>query len=139
MGDIRFERDRSLGGGKIRNRTRDAPVGDFLGRLWTLFGRPESIDDSGFTYGIRDRETGLRFYAYSGASGPAFGGSPKGAKQLAPVLRAFEALLDSTPLSDCSIEIPAGTGRVTFGVEHGAPFERITHGKPRSFKRQIAK
>jgi hypothetical protein len=139
MANVRFEPDPSVEGDKIRNRARDAPVGDFLGRLWTLFGPPRSIDDSGFTYGVRDRQTGLRFTAYSGPSGPAFGGSPKEVRKLAPVLDAFEDLLERTPLSDCSIEIPTSTRRVMIGVENGAPFSKTVHDKPQPFKSEIAK
>lgn len=40
MVDERFVRDPSVDGDKVRNRPGEAPAGDFLGRLWTLFGTP---------------------------------------------------------------------------------------------------
>lgn len=33
--------------------------GDFLSRLWALFGPPNGVGHEGFYYDLRDRETGL--------------------------------------------------------------------------------
>jgi hypothetical protein len=129
----RFERihDPSFPGGLLRHREtgpvvseRSEPA-DFLGRLWTLFGPPDPCDD-GFEYGVRDRRTGLVFTAYSAASRPAYGGAPSDEAALGPVIDAFEALVDATPLSDCAheyaLDADAGGGRVRIGIARGRWF-----------------
>lgn len=128
----RFEKGGTdIRGGKLRNRydlaggapgRSDAP-GDFLARLWTLLGPPDEVGDEGFAYRLRDRETGVSFTAYSGASGPAYGGARRDAAVLAPVLDDFDRLLDATPLADCSVEYGSGPGRVRVGASGGRPFE----------------
>jgi len=135
----RFVRDPSVDGDKLRNRPGDAPAGDFLGRLWTLFGAPDLVGDSGFTYGLRDRQTGLGFTAYSGPSGPAYGGDPRQARALAPVLDDFDALVDAAPLADCALEFPARSGRFVIGVTDGEPFEKMVDPAPRTFRSDLAR
>lgn len=130
---MRFERiEAEILGGKIRNRCqsiecvnspKDMP-GDFLSRLWTLFGVPNSISDGVFSYYICDRETGLEFTAYSGASGPAYGGYPNDAEDLRPVLEIFDDLIDKTPLTDCRIELETEFGTYRTGVKNGEVFEQ---------------
>ena len=126
----RFERfEAPSGGGKIRNRSeagRDfhkALPADFLSRLWSLLGPPNSVTSEGFEYHIRDRETGLVFDAYSGASGPAYAGLPEQAGSLAPVLEVFDAILDATWPADCAIEYQTDSGRYLIGARGGQPFE----------------
>lgn len=130
----RFERvAEGSGGGKIRNRglTADgidlqkASPGDFLSRLWALFGPPNSLSDEGFEYYLRDRQTGLVFEAYSGASGPAYAGPPLDVQRLMPVLEAFDEMLDATSPVDCAIEFPADFGRYRIGSRSGQPFETL--------------
>jgi hypothetical protein len=122
MPQERFERASGGMGAKIANREESRAA--FLGRLWTLFGPPDSIADGGFTYGVRDRDTGLEFSAYAGPTGPAYGGPLAHRDQLAPVIEAFDRLLDQTPLSDCTLEVPVEEGHDVIGVEHGKPYER---------------
>jgi hypothetical protein len=122
----RFERAPGGAGAKIANREESRAV--FLGRMWTLFGPPDAVGDGGFSYGLRDRDTGLLFEAYAGPTGPAYGGPIVHRDDLAPVIDAFERLLDQTPLADCTLELPLEEGHDVIGVEHGAPFER--HVRP---------
>src|SRR5439155_16358417 len=88
--------------------------------------------DDGFEYLIADRETGIRFAAYSGASGPSYAASV-GRDALLPVVRALEKLLAATEPVDCAIEtsldIDYGGGRVRIGVRGGKAFEEVK--KPR--------
>jgi hypothetical protein len=119
----RFVRDPSAPGEGFDTRPSERSPGAFLGRLWTLFGSPDEVTDSGYTYGIRDLHTGLRFSAYSGASGPAFGGDPRREPDAVPVLRSFDKLLADTPLSECSVVVEFPRGRLTIGVRDGAPLE----------------
>jgi hypothetical protein len=102
---------------------RDESPAELLGRMWTLFGAPQ-IDEGQFRWTIQDRESGLGFEVYSGASGPAYGGARGEEKRLAPVLAAFDQLLDSTPLTDCKIEIPTEDDKLEIGIARGKPFER---------------
>jgi hypothetical protein len=122
MAQERFERASGGMGALITNREESRAA--FLGRLWTLFGAPDEVGESGFVYGLRDRDTGLLFEAYAGPSGPAYGGPIFQRDELAPVIEAFDRLLDQTPLSDCTLEIPLEEGRDVIGVENGVPFER---------------
>lgn len=112
-------------GSKLRSWRLDHRPGAFLARLWALFGQPPSEIDDGFSYTVRDSTTGLTFTAYSGPSGPAFGGGDE--PGLARVLDDFEALLgESTPV-DCEFTSTAweeGATRVSFGWANGRPFER---------------
>ncbi len=139
MVNERFVRDPSVDGDKLRSRPGGALAGDFLGRLWTLFGAPDLVGDGGFTYGLRDRRSGLGFTAYSGPSGPAYGGDPRQARALAPVLDDFDALLDGAPLADCALEFPAGSGRFVIGVANGEPFEKMTDPVSRTFRGDLAR
>jgi hypothetical protein len=126
----RFERaGQPCFGGKVRRwgspraLERAAP-GDFLARLWTLFGPPDQVGDDGYSYELVDSVTGLCFSAYSGASGPAYGAKPAEAAALAPVLDAFDALLDATELADCAIEYDSEHGRRRCGATGGIPFDK---------------
>jgi hypothetical protein len=117
-------------GGKLRNRydpiggqpERSNAPGDFLARLWTLFGPPDEVGE-GFAYHLRDRLSGLSFTAYSGPSGPAYAGARRDAPILASVLDDFDRLLDATPLADCSIEYGSELGAVRVGASGGRAFE----------------
>lgn len=100
--------------------------GRFLARLWTLYGPPPPAHDREiFRYGIEDRETGLRFCAYSAQSGPSYGGSEPAAR-LRPSVEAFEALLAETSPSDCevthTVEVEYGGGEARVGYRGGEPF-----------------
>ena len=91
-------------------------------------GAPDEVTDNGYAYGVGDLSTGVRFSAYSGASGPAFGGDPRSEAEAAPVLRDFDRLLQDTSLSDCSVSIEFDDSSLTIGVSDGEPFERWDSG-----------
>ena len=133
----RFERTREHQGVcKVFSRTEVAPhldfdaacePGLFLACLWPHFGPPESID-AGFEYDLVDRETGLGFTAYSGASGPSYGGPLRGHEALRPVIEAFEAMLATTTPVECEVAFSAdeeyGGGTWVLGFRDGRPFVR---------------
>ncbi len=106
-----------LGGGF---RRRDMAEGEFLGRLWALFGPPQQATVDGFFYDIEDTATGLFFNAYSAASGPAYGVIPRDRPVIGEVLDAFDAIVDATSPVECRVVL--GTHEI--GWEDGAPFER---------------
>src|SRR5687767_10319006 len=109
---MRFERAKQPSlGAKLFSRSdvnpaldmRDAlDLGAFLGRLWAHFG-PAKPSDDGFTYYLRDRETGIAFSAYSGASGPSYGGDDADEDILRPAIVELEKLLAKTKPVDCQI------------------------------------
>ena len=121
----RFERNPGscLGSG-YSHRPAYAHPGEFLGRLWALFGPPDQVGDGGFDYALRDRTTGLAFNAYSGASGPAYGVAPAQRASIGPVLEAFDRLLDQTAPVDCALEYESDeVGPYRVGSLGGRPFE----------------
>ena len=103
-------------------------AGDFVSRLWARFGEPHSVGYEGFTYCLRDRETGLSFQAYCAGSGPAYGTSGgRGKYTDAPTLdalRAFETWIAATPPADCVIRFDDDFGTSESGAKGGVPFER---------------
>jgi hypothetical protein len=117
-----------FGSSKIRNR-KGSPLdpmrdtGDFLSRIWALFGPPDSVEFEGFSYAFRDAQTDKRFSAYSVGSGPAFGGFPADRNQLLPVLDEFEAMLEVIVPTDCQIEYDTDFGRYRSGSRNGTPFD----------------
>lgn len=103
----RFARaEGGAGGMKIRGRRylpqERHPRADFLARLHAHFGAPHVVQWEGFSYHLVDRDTGLAFEAYTGSSGPAYGGEAAGEpifsamRRFAPTLDAFDRLLDET-------------------------------------------
>lgn len=142
----RFEKsDCGCLGGKLRNRydsrsptsRSDAP-GDFLARLWTLFGPPNEVGDEGFSYHLVDRQTGLMLEAYSGASGPAYAGRPEDAERLLPVLDELDLLLDGTSLSDCVVEYETERGWYRVGAANCRAFEEPVEIADEQFKTALA-
>jgi hypothetical protein len=140
----RFERSRaSIDGSKAASRIdfyggsnvyadpvlarRLRSPGDFLSRLWARFGPPASVVREGFEYRILDRESGLRFRAYCGASGPGYaterglgtflGGGTHG------VLETFERWIAATSPADCEIRFESGSGIARAGARGGVPFD----------------
>jgi hypothetical protein len=130
----RFERCEHAGGSKLFSSALDHP-GEFLARLWACFG-PAGASDDGFEYSIRDRKTGLELSAYSGASGPSYGGDPRERDALRPVVEAFEKMLAATAPVDCEHTFGAdaeyGGGLVAIGWRDGRSFmeSRDTRTKP---------
>jgi hypothetical protein len=111
--------------GRIRHRVnlqKTNDIGDFLSRLWAIFGPPDDIQAEGYTYVLRDRETGLTFRAYCAGSGPAYGGFQEEAAALEPVLDAFDTLLQHTTPADCEIEFETDFGMYKTGAKNGIPF-----------------
>lgn len=138
---FRHEKSISVGGTKLCGRmqvnptlsTEDALDDErFLRQLWTRFGSPELIDE-GFTYNIRDDETNLKFRAYSGASGPSYGGSVnffskpitgKLLPNIQQILEIFDAWLEATPLSnDWELVRDSNSGKIRIGMHNGIRFE----------------
>ncbi|MGZ3451281.1 MAG: hypothetical protein ACXWUG_00300 [Polyangiales bacterium] len=105
--------------------------GFFLAQLWPHFGPPAPAD-GGFEYDIVDRETGLGFTAYSGASGPSYGGPLRGHETLRPVIEAFEAMLATTTPVDCEVAFSAddeyGGGAWVLGFREGRPYTHPRRG-----------
>jgi len=121
----RFERNPGicLGSGFSHRPAYEHP-GEFLGRLWALFGPPDQVGDGGFDYALRDRTTGLAFNAYSGASGPAYGVEPARRAAMGSVLEVFDRVLDQTAPADCEIEYESEErGPYRVGSLGGQPFE----------------
>jgi hypothetical protein len=125
-GRARFERNQhGFSGSRFHVRPNYEHPGAFLGRLWALFGSPDVVGEGGFRYSLRDRETGLAFDAYSGASGPAYAVEPQDRASSEPVLVAFNAVVDNLEPVDCEIEYEDDEwGRYRVGVYHGHPFQR---------------
>lgn len=129
MDQSRFERINNylalVGTSKIRNRInldKTDDFGDFLSRLWALFGPPEEIHYEGFTYTLKDTVTDLVFSAYSAGSGPAYGGHHQNIDELLPILDIFDELLSETILADCEVEFETDFGIYRTGARDGIPF-----------------
>ncbi len=119
--------------------------GDFLGRIWALYGPPGSGDAfSIFDYDFVDRETRGSFStAYSGDFGPSYGGgatydgsfppprvpdahliqSVLDRTRILEVAKRFEVLLEQTALADCMLVQQTDFGLFRFGARAGKPFE----------------
>jgi len=124
-GRERFERNPGIClGGVLGHRPAYQHPGEFLGRLWSLFGTPDHVGDGGFDYALRDRVSGLAFNVYSGASGPAYGVNPADRAAIGPVLDAFDHLLAQTAPVDCAVEYESEEwGPYRVGSRGGQPFE----------------
>jgi hypothetical protein len=136
----RFERvdpANSLRTGQIRNRV-PLSRGDFVSRIWALYGPPDSIQYEGFDYTFRDKKTKIIFTAYSAGSGPAYGGTQQDADRLESVLIAFDNLLESTKPADCEIEYETDFGLYRSGARNGIPFdEKVKKPKSKQAKRKL--
>jgi hypothetical protein len=107
-------------------------LGNWLCRIWTHYGPPSEVQEDGFVYAFRDRETGDVITAYSAGSGPALGGRildedgllmPGAQARVAQSVDAFVSLMDATVPRDCELEIDTPYGRTRIGVRHGEWFE----------------
>lgn len=117
------------GTSKIMNRSQLNPdkaydSGDFLSRIWANFGKPEFVQFEGFWYFFKDKQTGLIFSAYSGASGPAYGGFPQDREKLEPVFRRFEELLQKSTPVECEIQFGTDYGTYRCGYKNGKSFSK---------------
>lgn len=79
--------------------------GDFIGRLITLFGKPDA--DGGFV--IRHKQTGLIVTAYSAAQGPTYGGL---ARTQQHTRADFEKMKDEWAALDVKLVASLGTGEL---------------------------
>ena len=62
------------GAGSLRADPGDrADAGNFLCRLWALYGPPPGLPDDGFRYVLRDTKLGYVLVAYLDARGPSLG------------------------------------------------------------------
>lgn len=111
----------SLPSGKLRNWQGDA--GEFLARIWSLYGGPHEIIDEGFSYLFQDEETDLILNVYSGASGPAYSVSQTDQEQAHALCDVFDKLLENAELADCAIEFETDFGVYRVGARNGVAFE----------------
>jgi len=117
----------SSGTSNIINREIKNPyalIGDFLSRIWAIYGKPDSINYEGFDYTFQDKETGLIFTAYSAGSGPAYGGKYEEKKILIPIFKIFDEMLDSVIPADCEIEYETDFGMMKSGAKDGVPYDK---------------
>lgn len=127
----RFVRvDDSLANGTslILNREIKNPnsmTGDFLSRIWKIYGKPQENNYEGFSYTFMDNQTGLIFTAYSAGSGPAYGGKPEESEKLIPILKSFDEILDTTTPADCEIQFETDFGLMRCGAKNGVPYDII--------------
>lgn len=123
----RLPKGEFVAGSKVANRihfyNEQSPhhfsVGDFVSRLWALFGPPDQVGDEGFTYCLMDTESGFRFLAYAAGSGPAYGALTA----RLDVLEVFERLVSTTPPADCEITYETDFGTYSSGARNGIPFD----------------
>ena len=110
----------------------DIHAGDFLGRLWTLFGEPDACR-TGFGYPLLYTPANLPFTAYHDAMA-AYGSPEQDPQKLVPVLYYFEELLKRTTPTECSYVFDSGYGRYMLGVENGQPYyEKVTRLDKQAF------
>ena len=139
VGEARFVRaGRPVLGSRLRRWRAadrgDGHAGEFLARLWSAFGPPDEIGAEGFTYWLRDRETGVELTAYLGAGGPAYGAEPRYSEPVAAVLPALDRMLDGLPLVECDVPYGDESGPRRCGVRGGVPFDEpaTADDRPRS-------
>ncbi|MDW9379950.1 hypothetical protein [Chryseobacterium sp. JV558] len=108
--------------GKIRNQS--APYGDFLSRMYTHFGKPESIMFEGFNYLIRDKQTDIVFLAFFGASGPGYAAKKNNIEKIKPRISELELILDNSKNADCEEEIETDFGIFLCGAKDGIPYDK---------------
>lgn len=131
MEENRFVRvDDSLANGtsSIINREMKNPnamIGDFLSRIWRIYGEPKEINYEGFGYTFKEAKTGLIFTAYSAGSGPAYGGKFEESERLIPIIKSFDEMLDSTTPADCEIQFETDFGIMNSGAKNGIPYDII--------------
>jgi hypothetical protein len=117
--------------------------GEFLGKLWGLFGKP-SPRSGGFEYFLHDTRTDLDFIAYVGPHGPCYGGDLALRSPLRPVLEAFEAIIEHSRAIPCAIDYAAerdiGREIWVLGYRDGKSFDvpdrRNRRGEARIERRQ---
>jgi hypothetical protein len=117
----RFERAKGAGGVIVEDR--EGSPGEYLAKLWMLFGPPDEVGDGSALYGVRDRETGQAFSVSTNVAGISYG-APPDHDALQAVFEAFDAVLEVTPLADCTVEMQVGERTLVLGAKNGVPFQR---------------
>jgi len=131
MEENKFQRVKdslSRGTSKIINREMKNPnsmIGDFLSRIWKIYGEPKRVSYEGFEYTFKDKKTGLIFTAYSAGSGPAYGGNEHEREKLILIINEFDKMLDSVIPADCEIEFETDFGIMKSGAKNGIPYDKI--------------
>jgi len=103
----------------------EAPIGDFLSRIWNLYEKPNGVSNEGFQYTFKDVKTGLVFTAYSAGSGPAYGGDSNIEDKLLPIIIKFDKMLTESKNADCEISIQTDFGTLVTGSKNGVPFDKL--------------
>ncbi|WP_396153518.1 hypothetical protein [Flavobacterium sp.] len=125
---VRVDDNLALGTSLILNREMKNPnsmIGDFLSRIWRIYGEPKNVNYEGFVYTFKDTKTGLLFTAYSAGSGPAYGGKYEESEKLIPVIKSFDEMLDSTTPADCELQFETDFGTMKSGAKNGTPYDII--------------
>jgi hypothetical protein len=82
--------------------------GDFVGRLITLFGKPDA--DGGFV--LRHAPSGLVVTAYSAANGPTYGGFARALASMQHTRADLEKMKDEWAALDVKLVASLGTGEL---------------------------
>lgn len=98
-------------------------IGNFLSRIWALFGPPNSILYEGFNYTFQDKYSGLIFTAYCGACGLAYGGKLEDEEALKPIIAEFDKYLSHVKPVDCEISFETDFGVTKVGAKDGIPYD----------------
>lgn len=98
--------------------------GDFLGRLWSLYGEPDDMEN-GFSYTLMEKKSGIIFTAHYQNGVPGYGSFKRDEQQVVPLLYRFEALLKQREPVDCSYAVKDRGGSREIGVENGDPYYDI--------------
>ena len=102
-----------------------APIGDFLSKLWCIFGETKDYGYDGYSYVIQHIPTGIVFRAYNGMVGPSFGGFDKDKNKIDEILIKFESLLNESNYADCELIFNTDYGKMKVGAKKGKPFDII--------------
>lgn len=109
------------GAGALRAAPGDrGDAGNWLCRLWALYGPPPGVTVDGFRYALRDTELGYVLVAYLDARGPSMGAvitNEEGHRlgdedRIARSVDDFVRRIDATRPIDCELEV----GGHTIGV-----------------------
>ena len=102
-----------------------APMGDFLSKLWSIFGETTNYGYDGYTYVIEHVPTGIIFSAYTGMGGPSFGGFEKDKDQLNTIYDKFQQLLKESTYVDCELIFNTDYGKMKVGCKDGVPYDSV--------------
>lgn len=125
---VRVDDSLAIGTSLILNRKvkkTNSMIGDFLSRIWNIYGKPKQINYEGFTYTFKDTKTNLIFTAYSAGSGPAYGGRKQERELLIPILKLFDQIIENTDPANCSIKFETDFGTMKSGAKNGVPYDSI--------------